>query len=80
MVKEGNGTLDTVSTTTPGVYRILEIVYEFFLFHMIKTSSKMHKKFIPSEKILKVILKVYFKLFEFLVICILVVVGITLNK
>ena len=80
MAKEENGALDTVNTTTQGIYRILEIVYEFILFHMIKTNSKMHKKFIPSEKVLKVILKVSFKLFEFLVICILVVVGISLNK
>ena len=80
MAKEENGTLDTVNTTTQGVYRILEIVYEFILFHMIKTNSKMHKKFNPSEKTLKVILKVSFKLFEFLVISILVVVGISLNK
>ena len=80
MAKEENGALDTVNTTTQGIYRILEIVYEFIIFHMIKTNSKMHKKFIPCEKVLKVILKVSFKLFEFLVICILVVVGINLNK
>ena len=80
MAKEENGAFDTVNTTTQGICRILEIVYEFILFHMIKTNSKMHKKFIPCEKVLKVILKVSFKLFEFLVICILVVVGISLNK
>ena len=57
MAKEENGTLDTVNTTTQGVYRILEIVYEFILFHMIKTNSRMHKKFIPSEKIWKLFWK-----------------------
>ena len=48
MKKEKNGRLDTVNTTTQGVYRILEIVFEFILFQMIKTNSKMYKNLIPS--------------------------------
>ena len=45
MKKEKNGRLETVNTTTQRVYRMFEIVFEFILFQMIKTNSKMYKKF-----------------------------------
>ena len=61
MEKEGNGRLDTLTTTTlQRVYRILEIMFKFMFFQMTKDNSKTCKKFDSEWVVYFCILKVLF--------------------
>ena len=59
MEKVVNGRLDTITTTTQEVYRVLKIVFKFVFFEMSKTNSNTCKKF-------NSLLVVYYESFFFL--------------